>query len=463
MQLSLVSLPKNPLELPEIRTRVASFLNRKDCLSCICVSRDWFHDFVKPVWHTVDFAKDTAFVNVTSDVLEKYGHYIRQVLNISTLKHLTALQHPSVDSLQSVDALLNDNMYHRELHSDLIRRSRGVLSEMKLSFSPANPDTVIEQRKWAKHFFHVDTILSRPASPNDSTSGYGPNLTSLSLDRLSFTHEGFTALFRYSPVLQELKLFQVVVFHHPSAFKLFQESTITSLSASLGQVFLLDPEEPKAPSLLSYFPLLEKWRITSLARPSNWPSDPLCVDFSSSCPLLKTVWFGDDNAETMSNLLLHSFTSLKTVSFSALNVAMSTSLGLIAHLETLTSITITDKIQDPSLMTWLHFVLKLCRNLEVLSIEFLVLDMDAVEKYQWSCENLKELRVQFKGLDTPQDIDECLKNVCVRRHTSDTPLTGPGTNMKTISSRVTHHLLQFRKLKTVWLGTKMHYLSCKNN
>ncbi|KAG0213552.1 hypothetical protein BGX33_002836 [Mortierella sp. NVP41] len=165
----------------------------------------------------------------------------------------------------------------------------------------------------------------------------------------------------------------------------------------------------------------------------------------------------------MSNLLLHSFTSLKTVSFSALNVAMSTSLGLIAHLETLTSITITDKIQDPSLMTWLHFVLKLCRNLEVLSIEFLVLDMDAVEKYQWSCENLKELRVQFKGLDTPQDIDECLKNVCVRRHTSDTPLTGPGTNMKTISSRVTHHLLQFRKLKTVWLGTKMHYLSCKNN
>ncbi|KAF9099855.1 hypothetical protein BGX29_006906 [Mortierella sp. GBA35] len=343
MQLSLVSLPKNPLELPEIRTRVASFLDRKDCLSCICVSRDWFHDFVGSVWHTINFSHDKKFLKVTSDALDKYGRFISNVVNIKTIENIQALQHGNVDIIKSMEISLLDNWLFREMLSDLIRRCQGSIRSLEIHSNPPNPNTLEEQRKC-----------------------------------------------------------RVMVLNHKPSVPLFTGSKLRYLYASFAQVWSHDTDDSSAPCLLS-------------------------------------------------------------VTFPAQNLAMSTVLGLIAHQETLTAIRIIGRVQDPSLMQWFYFLPRLCLNLEVLSIEQLVLDMDAVEKHRWSCEKLKELRARFEGLDMPQDIDGCLRNVCVRRHTSDTPLTVPGTSMETISSRVTHHLLQFRKLKTVWLGTKVHYLPCMNN
>ncbi|KAF9090877.1 hypothetical protein BGX29_011255 [Mortierella sp. GBA35] len=404
---------RNPLDLSEIRTHIASFLNRKDCLSCMRVSRDWFHDFVKPVWHTVDCAKDTAFVNVTSVVLDTYGGYISKVNNITTFANLQALQHGKVNSIKSMDIILLDNWLFREMLSDLVRRCQGSIRSLDIRCQSPNPNTLEEQRKRNVHYYHVNDLFTTfPSSPDTGESASrGSSLTTLQLTHVCLTREGFSSLLRCCPNLDRLTISQVMLLYHKPSIPLFTGSKLRYLAASFAQ----------------------------------------------------TVRFGNDNKETMSNLLLYSFTGLESVAFPAQNLVMSTALGLITHQETLTSIRIMDKIQDPSLMQWFYFLPRLCRNLEVLSIEQLVLNMDAVEKHRWSCEKLKELRVRFEGLDTPQDIDGCLMNICVRSCTSDTPLAGPGTNMETISSRVTHHLLHFKKLKTVWLGTKVHYLPCMNN
>ncbi|KAF9086732.1 hypothetical protein BGX23_008623 [Mortierella sp. AD031] len=119
----------------------------------------------------VDFYHDTKFIGVGPKVLETYGGYIRQVLNISTLDLLTALQHPGVDSLQSVDVLLNSNVYHRELLSDPIRRCRSEITEMTIHCPLSKSVAVAEQRHRGEHGFQVNTLISCPMPSRSSTVG----------------------------------------------------------------------------------------------------------------------------------------------------------------------------------------------------------------------------------------------------------------------------------------------------
>ncbi|KAK3833159.1 MAG: hypothetical protein JOS17DRAFT_94169 [Linnemannia elongata] len=167
MQLVPPNTPNNPLDLPEIRARVAYFLNRKDCLSCIRVSRDWFHEFVPSVWHTVDFKKDAvAFTAVTPEILDKYGRFIAQVLYVESFESLSALQHSRVDSIRTMDICLQGSWIYRELLSDFMLRSSGSIKDLTIRSYPPDPDTFEEQRKWAGHYIHVNDIFAQfPPSP----------------------------------------------------------------------------------------------------------------------------------------------------------------------------------------------------------------------------------------------------------------------------------------------------------
>lgn len=71
--------------------------------------------------------------------------------------------------------------------------------------------------------------------------------------------------------------------------------------------------------------------------------------------------------------------------------------------------------------------------------------------------DLKELRVMFKGLEATQDIEGCVKQLCGLRQAGGVMGAQPMAK-DTISTRVAKHLMQFKKLRTVWLGTKDYYL-----
>ncbi|KAF9539442.1 hypothetical protein EC957_005401 [Mortierella hygrophila] len=426
----------------------------------MCVSHDWFHDFGPSVWHTIDFNKHTtAFAKVTPEVLHKYGGFISQTLNISALGHVQALQHVKVNSIAATTIYLLADWLYRSMLSDLLRRSHRSITSLTFWCHPPQPNTFEKQRSEAYHYMHVNDIFAPfPSSRGPkSNAGLGTRLKSLSLKHICLTREGFSSILQYSPSLDELILESVMVIHHKPGIPLYTGSALRYLSADFAQVWCNDSSDPSAPCLLLHFPLLEKWHLTSLAQPNNRTIDLKNLDFSSWCPLLKTVTFGSDDADAISALLLNNFKDLKSYTLSAKTLAMSTALGLVSHLDSLAIIRFTGEVQDATSMQLLSVIVKLCHNLQVLSFESLVCDVEAVEKSRWGCKGLRELRVRFNGLDTPEDIDDCLKKLCVMRGSGSIGSTRH-LDKDTVSTRVVQHLLQFKQLGTVWLGAKDYYL-----
>ncbi|KAG9061047.1 hypothetical protein KI688_007676 [Linnemannia hyalina] len=456
MQLSPDNRSNNPLDLTKIRVRVSSFLGREDHLSCIRVCRDWFHDFAPLAWHTVDFDKEAAaFKKVPPEVLNKYGGFVSQTLNISTLSHIQALQHVKVNSIVAMKIHFNGNCLYRSMLSDLLRRSHGSITSLTFWCHPPEPNTFEKQRSGAYHYIHVNDIFAPFPSSTDprSNASLGTRLKSLSLTHICLTREGFSSILQYSPLLDELTLDRVMVMYHKPGIPLYTGSALRYLSADFAQVWCNDSLDPSAPCLLLHFPLLEKWHLTSLAQPNNRTIDLKNLDFSSWCPLLQTVTFGSDDTDAISALLLNNFKDLKSCTLSAKTLAMSTALGLVSHMDSLTTIRFTGEAQEATSMQLLSVTMKLCRNLQVLSFESLVCDVETVEKIRWGCKGLRELRVRFQGLDTPEDIDGCLKKLCVTTRSGGIGSTRH-LDKDTISTRIVQHLLQFKQLRTVWLGTK---------
>ncbi|KAF9123323.1 hypothetical protein BGW39_009108 [Mortierella sp. 14UC] len=444
-----------PLSLPEIRIRIAQFLEIKDCISCMCVSRDWSNDFVWRIWYKVDFSKERHLAALNPNMLYIHGALIKQVSHLSTFEHVRALQHPRVDSIRSLDVHFTDDRHYRELVADLLRRCKGDITDLTISCSPSEPDNVVEQRNHGNHFIQVNTLISYPMSPRSSAVGYGVSLHYLSMNRVCLTREGFSALLRYSPVLRKLKLFHVVVLEYNPAFELSRESSVTSLEAPLGEVWMPDSEMSSAPSLLAHLPLLEEWIFTSLDQPSNWNKDTASQQVADCCPFLNTLRFSHATTDNLSDLLLDCFQLVEACTFSAKNLETVTTIACINHMQTLTSVTIADELAEPDspVMKWLYFIPKLCLHLEYLSIEKLALDIGTVKRHHWSCRDLRELRVRFKGLESGEDIGRCAKQVYAWRQTgSMLPVDG------TIVSRVSHYLIQFTQLSVVWMGTKDYFL-----
>ncbi|KAK3830703.1 MAG: hypothetical protein J3R72DRAFT_527909 [Linnemannia gamsii] len=129
---------------------------------------------------------------------------------------------------------------------------------------------------------------------------------------------------------------------------LYTGSKLRYLSALFAQAWVPDTLDVAAPHLLNHFPLFENWNITSLGRPSSWTTtNPVRVNFSSCCPLLKIITFGGtENTGMISDLLQTYLQGLESCRLAVHSLDMSTTLGLIGLLDTLTSITIMDKLQD---------------------------------------------------------------------------------------------------------------------
>ncbi|KAF9129836.1 hypothetical protein BGW39_003776 [Mortierella sp. 14UC] len=455
MQLTPEDANKNPLDLPEIRDRISLFLERKDCLSCMRVSRDWFKEFVKRVWCRIDFAKDSKFNNIDPKTLDKYGSLIKLALKISTFEHILSLQHPQVNSVELVSVLLFGNWHYRELFSHFVRRCGGEIRNMTIHCTVPYLDNVDEQRIRACQFVHVNTLLTCPMPKRSSTLGCGLSLECLELSRTCLTREGFSALLQYSPVLRKLKLFRVVVLRYNPAFELFRDSRITSLEAPLGEILIPDNALPSSPSLLVHLPLLKEWHVTSLDRTDAWTDDSFRSEMSTHCPLLKSFQFDHFNSTKLSDLLLNCAQDLESCTFPACNLYISTVFACVSHQRTLTSITLMDKFQrqDSPEMQWAYFLPKLCFNLKALSMEGLILDMKSVENQPWTCLGLQELRVQFRGLDSNDGIEQCVKQVCAWRQSGDSTLVRT-MDKDTILSKVSLHLVQFKQLSTLWAGTK---------
>ncbi|KAG0277834.1 hypothetical protein BGZ95_005246 [Linnemannia exigua] len=457
--------PCNPLDLSEIRIRVARYLSRKDRVSCMLVSQDWFQDFVGPVWHTVNFFTDQiSFFYVPTDTLNKYGGLITRVTNIRERIHLCAIQHSKVNRIKWMKVhLLMDPMFQNML-SEILVRSSSELESLDIGIDERQFPTLVHQREETFAMVYFSNIFATgPASPaaeHGILTSQGNQLRTLKLRRVNITREDFSSMLRFSPNLDELFLECVIVLGHEYPIPLYTGSRLSRLNASLAQVWTYDVKDRSAPCLLLHFPLLRKWEIPSLVNPPSRSIILKRLDFSSWCPLLKIVVFGGMNkADTMSALLLYSLKALESCTFTAKYFNFETTCGLITHQDTLTSIISRDGIQDYESMRWVYLVLKQFRCLQVLHLDTIRLNMNIVEKNEWACQDLRDLRVRFKGLEAPNDINKCLKELCLaRRSPIARSLVRFSGADQTVPTRVVRHLIQFLQLKTVWLGTKVYYI-----
>lgn len=197
MQLVTTIPSTNALDLSKIRALVASFLQRKDCLPCMRVSRAWFQDFAPAAWHTIDFANDaTVFAKVTPEILDKYGRFISEAFNTSSVDHLQLLQHSKVYNLKVIKCQLVHSCMHHLMLSDTFRRSQESLQSLDIQARAPNPDTPVEQRRHGQHFLYAMDAISSPVPslPLGTGTGHGRGggLRSLNLLYINITRETFS-------------------------------------------------------------------------------------------------------------------------------------------------------------------------------------------------------------------------------------------------------------------------------
>ncbi|KAG0272599.1 hypothetical protein BGZ96_005257, partial [Linnemannia gamsii] len=457
MNLEPLRAQTHPLDLPEIRTRIAYFMCNSDRISCMRVNKTWFQDFAGSLWHTVDLYKYKAFSQVPPTTIAKYGRLIRKARGMSEEKHFTAFQHAEVNLLTELHVSFTHSLVGRALFFDVFRRNRFSLTTLLLFIWP---EMDREKRESCVYFINIDI----PAS--------GSKLTDLHLSSLNLSRSNFSDILKYSPRLQTVNIFNILFLVHNPTSELFQHQGVKTLHASVCQVLAPDDHQPKSPSLLRHFPQLETW--ADLAIPLSNPAirvQSLRDELACCCPRLSNVDFqGCFESCEVGDFLFGAFVRLKSCILMYDDLDATSLIGILNHQETITRVELKelyfgDRLyhtdDNPAAKNALSLILRSCRVLEVLSAWSHRMDMDVAEEHEWVCDGLKELRVRVLGLETYTAVDDCLERLRMLRSCfgQDDDMVLYNRGGSSLDRRICRKLLPMKKLKTVWLGTKNFYLA----
>ncbi|KAF9137390.1 hypothetical protein BG015_002736, partial [Linnemannia schmuckeri] len=218
-----------------------------------------------------------------------------------------------------------------------------------------------------------------------------------------------------------------------------------------------------------HVPSLEIWELEhAIEASSSRTMAELRQELSENCSNLKGVVFVDNNSNHISEYLDHVFRRLECCTFPYCSFGSAVLLSLLVHQASLTTIVMIEpKVislyvddETPSSQMLIGLILRSCRRLKILSIKGHVMDVDYLEDQEVVCEGLQELRVCFRGLNIPAAINNCLVRLASMK-TLSTSLNATDEFHKddeSIELRICHQLMRFKKLKTVWLGTRDYYL-----
>ncbi|KAG0369976.1 hypothetical protein BGX24_002218, partial [Mortierella sp. AD032] len=413
----LIEEHTHPLDVPEIRTNIASFLCRRDCTSCMRVNKAWYKDFACSVWHTIDFDEnDDSFTKITPSTFAKYGHLIREARNVVKEEQIATFRHAAINSLLRLEFNITNNLVARALFFDVFRQNRASLTNLELSAHLIDTDTYSAQRQLGIFYLTIDLPDS------------GSNLTEIYLGSLCLTRTNFSDILRYSPLLDRVNVFGNLFQSHDHTSEFFRHPGVKTLSAPLRQAWAPDNLLSDTPSLFVHFPRLETW----LSLDHEIPNPPVKMhvlrdELAHYCPRLVNVDFDyhETNSKDVADFLVGAFTGLESCAFNYNDLEAISLVGILEHQETLMKVelTVPDDATRPSKADSNPFaknlvllILRSCRYLEIFSAEGHQMDIAAAEEHEWVCDGLRELRVQFLGLETEAAIDECLDHMRVLRN-----------------------------------------------
>ncbi|KAF9280335.1 hypothetical protein BGZ88_012253 [Linnemannia elongata] len=421
----------HPLELSEIRARIAGFLSKKDCLSCMQVSSQWLMDFAGPIWHTLDFDKDESFAKVPPEVVSKYGHLIRNLTKVAKEEHILFLQNPNIACVQQLHFLATMNKLSLVLFHDLVRYYRKSLTTLLVSGKLVHATTLDGQLE-SGVYLSVDAVAPSCV------------LTTLDLREVCMTHRAFSSVLEFCPSLKSLTLINVIFLAFNPLLERFRHKQLTFLVAARHQVWsngegLL----PGAKSLLVHFPHLQIWQMHISPVESLEELRNLKAELLESCPRLTIVEFPTTEQDRVASYLDNGFHGLQMVVFGYAALSQNPSAP--------------DEVANSQKM--IRLIMKSCDHLRILSVEGHQMDVGLLEDERVACMDLEKLRVRFCGLGTAVLVDDCLGTLSARKRASAGVVDGPYKGGASIGERVCYQLMQFKKLKRVWLGTRKYYLS----
>ncbi|KAH7034451.1 hypothetical protein BKA57DRAFT_510262 [Linnemannia elongata] len=443
------------LHLPEIRTHIAIFLSNNDCISCMCVSKEWFMDFAGPVWYTIDFDKDDSFFQIPPEVIVRYGRHIRKAIHVAKEVDILSLLNPGITALTNLEVSVTHSRFSLVLLQDLARCHRPSLTTLRITGDMIPTRTFDEQKKNGV-YLSLDAI------------GPSCRLTALTLSEVCIPRAAFSCILEFSPSLVSLTLTNVIFVDYNPSLDLFRHPGLKALESTRNQVCGDEGPLPDAqPSLLVHFPALIFWNLTG-ATVDPFPKLRLLhATLQTYCPNLKRVLFIAPNPHRIADTLEKVFVHLEACAFKYRSLTTDVVMGLLEHSATLRSIIMAPSVvkveihaadEAASSKRMVGRLLRSCHRLEVLSVKGHLMDIKFLEEQELECRGtIKELRVRFCRLKTAVAVDECLHELFVRKRGG--VVDGSAMVAGSVGRRVCDQLMRFRKLKTVWLGTTDYYLA----
>ncbi|KAF9287653.1 hypothetical protein BGZ68_001512 [Mortierella alpina] len=485
----------HPLDLSEIRVVISQFLPKKDALACTQVSKDWAKDFARPIWHTIDFKVHKTFLELGADTIKKYSHYILAVKNISLQSHLDILQGIDAHQLRCIAVTMNrDAQFHKDCY-DLIRRNNTTLTRMSLSLPFSKSKT--------SYTAPLDAILPDPTALCTPSK-----LTHLVIESHVLSRASLSTLLRGCPALTSLDLWNSQVrANEDGTLDDFRHEGIRQLVSKVQGFIFVDPTLPEdRRSLLVHFPNL-KVLSTYGYHQDMLPITELRDEIRRWCPRLTSLYTNNSPSPVVVQMLVQGFERLTVLHFSYDAVSADIFLAIETHQRTLTSVTAAvpfsafyesrevpgveaDVLADAGWMA--QRIPQRCDKLEELWLPEHAMAMEDVERRAWRCRGLKDLRVRIRGLDVAERIDGVIatlqmglrmkrrrqatmaKSVSTSTNTEDgeekeinNTTQGDDTDgeqekehleLTPLETRVVQHLLQFDRLKILWLGTSIHHI-----
>ncbi|KAG0299172.1 hypothetical protein BGZ98_010289 [Dissophora globulifera] len=403
---------RTPFDLPELRLRISRFAAIKDAISCSQVCKEWTHDFAGAMWHTVDFRVHKRFAALKRETIKKYGHHIRVVKGLVAPVDVAALQCSTVCSIRSLAMEMTGSLLVIAEMYDILRRNSASLKDADIVCRPS-PGFV-----W---YFVVDTFV--PSIGSSTVS----KLSVLKMDGFSLTRQAFSSLLRICPLLWSLDISNSVLSAAHLA-EIYQHSQVTVLIASLQQIFRTDPQVVDAESLLVHFPNLQTLHTWNVQGVAVIPMRTLKEEIERHNPLLKSL-LTPSPSSTVVEMLVQVFQQLRKVCVKYKNMTPEILMAILMHRVTITDVqtfcpsdnfyqqttvpTVQDHLRGNSWMVQL--VPQTCHSLRSLILPEHEMFMDEIERVEWRCSGLEELRVRISGLDTAGKINLTLQLWAARR------------------------------------------------
>ncbi|KAF9994327.1 hypothetical protein BGZ79_000919 [Entomortierella chlamydospora] len=418
------------------------------------VSKAFSEDFAYPIWHTIDFGTQAKVDQIYPTISNNYGQHIRVVEGVKEESQVGSLINLGVTSLSELEVVTEmDPLFQASLY-DLIRKNRATLTKLKIHRKSG-------KRKPSSIIF-LDSLMSTIHSLQPS------KLSHLSIQWLTLTRDSLTSVLRCCPVLIGIDLWGVTLIPSRKVDD-YQHAGVKVL-----ETMVADSIVEGNPPLLAHFPNLDMWKTGDSSLPSEFPSQRVKDIISTWCPTLRCVESNFMPSPLLTHLIVNVFDCLTSLTFDYRKISPEMILALLhrpdnwIHLDTYVSQAgFYSKFEDdgiPEVMD--HFqssrwmvqsIMRCCRNLESFGFQDHEMDLDEIEQIPWVCEGLEDLKVRIKGLDTRDMIEGAISKWRVGRKErgSGDIIEDPVDQDQSIEARVARHLLRFKNLSTVWLGSKI--------